>query len=90
MECTLSVFAGDTMLVGNVDLFESNGNVDLCSRIRIVMSSHTTFNKLQCKVLHLDLNNAMQKYRFEKEWLESCPVEKDLWMLVNIQLNVRQ
>jgi len=38
-------------------------------------------------VLH---NNPTQRSRLGKEWLESCPVEKDLWMLVDSQLNVSQ
>jgi len=32
----------------------------------------------------------MQCYRLGKEWLESCPVQKDLQVLVDSQLNVSQ
>ncbi|GAB0176455.1 mitochondrial enolase superfamily member 1 [Grus japonensis] len=32
----------------------------------------------------------MQHYRLGEEWLESCPVEKDLWVLVNSQINMSQ
>ncbi|GAB0204147.1 cAMP-dependent protein kinase inhibitor alpha [Grus japonensis] len=45
-------------------------------------------NKAQCQVLHLSHNNPMQRYSLGEEWLESCPVEKDLGVLVNRWLNM--
>jgi len=48
------------------------------------------FNKAKCRILHLDHNNTMQHERLEEEWLESCPEEKDLRVVVDSQLNVSQ
>jgi len=44
-----------------------------------------SFNKAEYWVLHLSHNNSVQCYRLGEEWLESCPEEKDLWVLVNRQ-----